>query len=121
MGIICAIFGPLFLKIKRNEDLFTEPYSEHPEKKKTHYIIGIFISIGLAILYSPFIITGIQWIIWLSYPFPALLFGLIIFNNFNGVLKFFRSEKLKFISKGMGPAFLIGNLLTIILSIIRWQ
>ena len=123
MGIICAIFGLLFLKIKRNEDLFTEPYTEHPEKKKTHYRIGIFISIGLAILYSPLVFTGIAWIIWFSNPFDvllSLLFGLIIFNNFNGVLKFFRREKLKFISKGMGPAFLIGNLLTIILSIIRW-
>ena len=119
MGMICAIFGSLFLKIKRDEDLFIEPYSEHPEKKIIHYIIGIFISIGLTILYSPLISWGIYMTI-LFFIFPLLLFMFIILNNFNGLLKFFRREKLQFISKGMVPAFFIGIISTFILSTNRW-
>ncbi len=114
MGLITAILGPAFQKIKKGEDLFVEPYTEQPKKKKAHFIIGCFLSIRLVILYSPLIYYGTAIMITtFFFPIPVLI-GVILLNIFIGLLKFFSQEKLQYISKGMIPSFIIGNLVVII-------
>jgi len=106
--------------IKKNEDPFVEPYTEQPTKKKTHFIIGFFLSIGLVILYSPLIYYGTDIMITtFFFPIPVLI-GVILLNIFIGLLKFFSQEKLQYISIGMIPSFIIGNLVVIILVLIPY-
>ncbi|MHA1560809.1 MAG: hypothetical protein ACTSPA_01670 [Promethearchaeota archaeon] len=114
MGLITAFFGPAFNIIKKNEDPFVEPYMEQPTKKKTHFIYGFILSIGLVILYSPLTYYGTD-IMMTTFFFPIpVLIGAILLNIFIGLLKFFSQEKLQYISKGMIPSFIIGNLVIII-------
>ncbi len=42
MGLITAILGPAFQKIKKGEDLFVEPYTEQPKKKKSTFYNRLF-------------------------------------------------------------------------------
>jgi len=118
MGMITAIFGPLFLFINRNGEQIVDPYMEHPKKKKiSHFSIGFLLSIGLVILHTPVLlfgyVVGAMFIVeLLEYGFGAMVWflvviSIIVLNIIIGVLLFFFKEKLRYISMGMITSLLI--------------
>ena len=120
MGMIAAILGPLFLIIKRNGEQLVEPYTEQPEKKRTHFLKGFLLSIGLVILYLPLIFGGVilgltvlGWHGWGLDVGPFILIIIIGLNSIIGVLIFFLKEKLRYISRGI-ITFLLGSLALIV-------
>ena len=125
MGMIAAIFGPIFLFIRRNGEQIVDPYMEHPKKKKiSHFSIGFLISIGLVILHTPVLlfgyVIGAMFIVeLLEFGFGAMVWFLvvisaIVLNIIIGVLLFFFKEKLRYISMGMITSLLMVILLGVL-------
>lgn len=114
MGKIGAIFGLLFLIIKRNEGEPLDPYMEHPKKKKNHFLYGFLLSIGFLILYLPLMLFGLVAARVFDFWSLVVVF-IILLNIFTGVPIFFFKEKLRYISIGMIPLLLFGILLDL-----RW-
>ena len=109
IGMIAGIFGPLFLIIKRNGEKLVDQYTEHPKKKRSHFIIGLMLSIGLLILYLSIIYFALMMVrpdLW-----HIVIVYFILLNIFIGLLKFFSKEKLLYISKGLIPLSLVAFLL----------
>lgn len=104
MGLIAAIFGPVFLIIKTDREQIVEPYTEQPEKEKVHFKNGVWLSIGLLILYLPLFYFG-----FMTQNVPVVLVTVIVIalNIFIGVMILFYIEKLRYISKGMIVAILV--------------
>jgi len=111
MGMIAAIFGPVFLIIKTDGEQLVEPYTEQPKKKRSHFLIGFLLSIGWGIFYAPFIVIGVlivvdMYIIGLSGGFVVSF--IIVLNGFIGLRRFFFKEKFRYISIGMIISFPLG-------------
>ena len=101
IGMNTAIFGPALLIIKTNGEQLVDLYTEQPEKKRAHFLFGFCLSIGLTILYTPFIFFGVfmgNFSLW-----PLTLIIIIVLNIFFGMIIFFFKRKLWYISIGMIP------------------
>jgi hypothetical protein len=115
MGMLTPLSGPVFIRTENKEDSLYDPYTDFPIKKKTHIIIGVFLSIGLLVLYLPSI--GLGYL--LTYSLGGSFFFLLLVSTFMifvflGLWKFFTKENLKYISKGMLPSFVIGMILLLL-------
>ena len=110
MGMIAAIFGPVFLIIKINEEKVVVPDTEQPEEMASHLLIGFFLSIGLLIIYSPllghvFLASRVENIGKVALA-GIMVYGMFI-NILIGLRKFFLKKKLRNISIGLVPVLLI--------------
>ena len=115
MGMLTPFSGPLIIRTESKEESPVDLYTDFPQKKRTHMIIGIFISLGFLVLYLPSIGLGylLTYSLGGSFMFLLLVSTFMLFV-FLGLWKFFSNENLKYISKGMLPSFAIGLILLLL-------
>lgn len=99
IGMITAILGPLLYFFKKEGKQFVDSYTDHPKKKKIHFLIGFLLSIEFLINITPLILLGWLWSQWDLWIIPTII--IMVLNNSIGLLLFFLRENLRYISLGM--------------------
>lgn len=99
-GMIVAIFGLVYLYNMGNREPIVDLYTDNPKKRKSHFVFGILLSIGLTILYLPLLGLGYKFATALGVV-ALVIMGILLLNILIGVVAFFFKENLLQISKGV--------------------